>query len=182
MNNLLQRWKELTEVRNKLNQKLVISRECLSMKISNEPNLLLITSKKQSCEEEFVIVNALGENVFAESDQPSDETNIHLSIYQQLEVNCVLQIQTVNNTIVTDYPSKCKNISLPQSEKYIPIIEKESEILQYISDCNAVFMRNHGVIVWGNDIEEVITLLHKIEFQCEYQLKLMMLEMNRSVM
>lgn len=181
MNNLLLKWKELNESRNKMNQKLVITKECFSLKISNDPTLLLITSRKQSSEEEFVVINTLGENVFASSDQPSEEMNLHLLLYQQLNIKCVLQIQTVHNTIIAELFSKSRELQLPQENKIIPILDNENEILQFISECSAVVIKDRGIVAWGNDLEVVQKLLQKIEFQCDYQIKKKLIETNQSV-
>lgn len=169
------------DVKNKMNQKQVVSNECFSMKISNDPTLLLITSKKNACEEEFVIVNTLGENVFQESDLPSNEMKLHLLIYQQLNVNCVLQINTVNSSIVSNLLNEHREFYLPQENKSVPMIENENEILQFISEQNVVFIKNRGIVAWGDELEEVSQMLQKVVFQCEYQLKLMMIESNRTV-
>lgn len=179
MNNLLLKWKELLDVRNKLNQKVVNARECFSLKVSDDPTLILITSRNQSYEEEFVVVNTLGENVFAESDRPSSEVELHTLIYQQTDVHYVLQIQTVNNTIITELIGKNNDIYIEQRK--VPILYHENEILQYLNEYNVVLIKNKGIVAWGNNIEEIMKLIQLVEFQCEYQVKVRMINMNRSV-
>lgn len=181
MNNLLLKWKELSEIRDKLNQKVIVSKECYSLKLSNDPSLLLISSKNQTCEEEFVVINVLGENIFPESDQPSSECMLHTSIYQQLNVNCVLQIQTVHNTIVSELFSKKSEISFQQLDKVIPIAENENEVLNFISEYDAVCIQNKGIVAWGKNVVEVSKMIQLIEFQCECHIKTLMLDVKRSV-
>lgn len=182
MNQLLLKWRELSHVRNKMNRNFGIMKECFSLKISNDPTLLLITSSNRKEEEEFVVINMLGENIFQESDNPSDESLLHILIYQQTNSSYIFQMKTVNNMIISEKFIKNKESYFTQDDFVLPILEDENEILHYISEFNAILIKNKGLVVWGDNIEKLIQSLRNIECLCEYKMKTMLLGTDRTVM
>lgn len=124
----------------------------------------------------------------------SDETDIHLSIYQITRANCVLHSHMLDSLLFADlFPDKefatIKNLELLKGfngiqthelEIHIPIFNNTQDIKNLaekikpaiLSQPNSfgLLLRGHGVYVWGESVEEAKRHLEVFEYIFKYYL------------
>lgn len=134
------------------------------------------------------------ESVTLAGRKSSDETDIHLSIYQATKANCVLHSHMLDSLLFADlFPGKdhailsglellkgFKGIKTHEVEIKIPCFENTQDIynlsLQVIpliednKGCYGLLLRGHGIYVWGESVEEAKRHLEVFEYLFKYYL------------
>lgn len=124
----------------------------------------------------------------------SDETDIHLTIYQITNANCVLHSHILDSLLFADlFPAKpfatiknlellkgFKGIKTHELEINIPIFENTQDIRELaervkpaiLSQPNSygLLLRGHGIYVWGETVEEAKRHLEVFEYIFKYYL------------
>jgi methylthioribulose-1-phosphate dehydratase len=124
----------------------------------------------------------------------SDETDIHLSIYQITKANCVLHSHMLDALLFADlFPGKqfatitnlellkgFKGIKTHELEINIPVFENTQDIRalaetikpSILSQANnyGLLLRGHGIYVWGDSVEEAKRHLEVFEYIFKYYL------------
>lgn len=206
MSLFLEQWKKIADIKCDLAKRdwFYGTSGNLSMKISDDPLLFLVTAdekdKRARCDEEFIVVNDLGQPVFDTVLKPSLETLVHANIYERTEATCVLHVHTVDNNIISELYGDEGKVDLENNEMIhiltnsynenvitVPIIEnaqdmntfKKSYTPYLTKDFGAVLVRNHGITVWGRTPLETKKWLEGLEFLISYKVKLMMIQGHR---
>jgi methylthioribulose-1-phosphate dehydratase len=203
MSLFLEQWKKLANIKCDLAKRdwFYGTSGNLSMKISDDPLLFLVTAdekdKRARCDEEFIVVNNLGEPVFDTVLKPSLETLVHANIYEKTSAACVLHVHTVDNNVISELFGDEGQVELENNEMVhiltssyfenkiiVPIIENAQDMETFkraytpflTKDFGAVLVRNHGITVWGRSPLETKKWLEGIEFLISYKVKLMMIQ------
>ncbi|MEH7454347.1 methylthioribulose 1-phosphate dehydratase [Gottfriedia acidiceleris] len=203
MSLFLEQWKKLANIKCDLAKRdwFYGTSGNLSMKISDDPLLFLVTAdekdKRARCDEEFIVVNNLGEPVFDTVLKPSLETLVHANIYEKTSASCVLHVHTVDNNVISELFGDEGQVELENNEMIhiltssyfehkitVPIIENAQDMETFkhaytpflTKDFGAVLVRNHGITVWGRSPLETKKWLEGIEFLISYKVKLMMIQ------
>lgn len=124
----------------------------------------------------------------------SDETDIHLSIYQITKANCVLHSHMLDALLFADlFPGKqfatikdlellkgFKGITTHELEINIPVFDNTQDIRELaetvkpsiLSQPNSygLLLRGHGIYVWGESVEEAKRHLEVFEYIFKYYL------------
>jgi methylthioribulose-1-phosphate dehydratase len=124
----------------------------------------------------------------------SDETDIHLSLYQITNANCVLHSHILDSLLFADlFYGKpfatienlellkgFKNVSTHDLKIQIPIFENTQDIATLaelikpaiLSQANSygLLLRGHGIYVWGESVEEAKRHLEVFEYIFKYYL------------
>jgi methylthioribulose-1-phosphate dehydratase len=124
----------------------------------------------------------------------SDETDIHLTIYQITNANCVLHSHMLDSLLFADLFSDnnfatiknlellkgFKGIKTHELEINIPIFDNTQDIRNLaetikpaiLSQTNSygLLLRGHGVYVWGDSVEEAKRHLEVFEYIFKYYL------------
>ena len=124
----------------------------------------------------------------------SDETDIHLTIYQITKANCVLHSHILDSLLFADlFPEKqfatiknlellkgFKGIKTHELEINIPIFDNTQDIRTLaetvkpaiLSQPNSygLLLRGHGIYVWGDTVEEAKRHLEVFEYIFKYYL------------
>lgn len=205
MNAFLDKWVKLANVKRELVMKnwFLGTNGNISIKISEDPLLFLVSvneaEKNFSADEEFIVVNDRGEKVFEESEAPSSEVLIHSLLYQHTGAQCILQVHTVDNNVISEIYGDIGEIVFQNKENLslydalntksegalrLPIIKRSKEALTQLElykeyaycDVGAVLVKNHGITVWGRTIEEAKKCLEAMEFLISSHIKLLMMQ------
>ena len=139
--------------------------------------------------------NAYKDAVFDTIAKPSEETLLHLQLYNRdNNINAVIHTHSVNSIAISEeYPKGLtfsqleilkafSGINTHDTSIYIPVFSNQQnisllagEIECYMKDNNqgfAYLIKGHGVYTWGYDINECIQHLEALEYLFEYnQLK-----------
>lgn len=124
----------------------------------------------------------------------SDETDIHLTIYQITKANCVLHSHILDSILFADlFPGKqfatisglellkgFKGIKTHELEINIPIFDNTQDIRSLAEvvkpailsqpDSYGLLLRGHGIYVWGDSVEEAKRHLEVFEYIFKYYL------------
>jgi methylthioribulose-1-phosphate dehydratase len=124
----------------------------------------------------------------------SDETDIHLTIYQITKANCVLHSHMLDALLFADlFPGKqfatiknlellkgFKGIKTHELEINIPVFDNTQDIRQLAETVKpailsqpfsyGLLLRGHGIYVWGSSIEEAKRHLEVFEYIFKYYL------------
>jgi methylthioribulose-1-phosphate dehydratase len=209
MNLFLRKWQDLVNVKRDLSVRnwCLSTRGSLSVKVSEEPLLFLITTegadKRGRCEEELTIVNETGEKVFESESKAPFDTLIHSTIYTRTDAVCVLHVHTVDNNIISEiygdeeevifYPNEMHRMASLDENSIndsvsIPIIENASDVTTLMehyashvqNGIGTLLVRNHGLTVWGPNMREAKKWLEEVEFMMSYRVKLLMIHGEKS--
>jgi methylthioribulose-1-phosphate dehydratase len=200
MNNLLQKWNELANVKDELSARdwFFGTSGNLSIKVSDDPLTFFVSAsgkdKRKRTDEDFVLVNENGNPVGGTNLKPSAETLLHLKIYQKTNAGCCLHVHTVDNNVISElYGEKGKavfsgqeiikalgiweedaQISIPIIRNYAHIPALAEEFSKHIHrDAGAILIRNHGITVWAQNAFEAKKHLEAYEFIFQYHVKLL---------
>ena len=179
----------------------------LSVRVKGPPleksqSIIAITSsgkdKSIHTPEDYILVNMDGSLVLPSNLNPSAETLIHTSIFQQIP-NCqaVFYVHTIPNNLISDlYADQGKvtfmnheiikafdiwkedaSITIPIVENYSSIPKLAEEIIKVIQpEVPGVLIRNHGIYVWGDSNFTAKRHLEAFEFLFEYQMNMYFLK------
>lgn len=200
MSELLNRWTELSDVKEELANRdwFFGTSGNLSIKVSKDPLTFLVSSsgkdKRKITNEDFLLVNDQGKAVEPTALRPSAETLLHLEVYRKTEAGCSLHVHTVDNNVISELYGDMGEITFSgqeiikafgfweeDAEVRIPIIKNHADIPTLAEefsdfvhgDAGAVLIRNHGITVWGKTAFEAKKYLEAWEFLFSYHLKLL---------
>ena len=152
---------------------------------------------KQSLQvENFVSVNTVGElHPHFAGRKSSDETGLHLMIYNKLEAGCVLHSHHVNTILFADLFSEVEAAWLENLELLkglagvtthevrvpIPIFNNTQDISELVKKIEPIFgkyqhlhgflLRGHGLTCWGENFQEAKRHLEVFEYIFSYYLE-----------
>jgi methylthioribulose-1-phosphate dehydratase len=131
---------------------------------------------------------------FYKGRRSSDETDVHLAIYQATDANCVLHSHMLEALWFADmYKGKAfadikglellkgfRGVTTHESIIQIPLFENTQDIeslsnaikpsLKLDSKCFGVILSGHGIYVWGNNVFEAKRHLEVFEYVFKYYL------------
>ncbi|MBS2770617.1 methylthioribulose 1-phosphate dehydratase [Anoxybacteroides rupiense] len=203
MSDLLKKWAELADVKAELASRdwFLGTSGNLSIKVADQPLTFFVTAsgkdKRKQTNDDFLLVDALGNPAEPTHLKPSAETLLHVEIYNKTNAGCVLHVHTIDNNVVSELYGDDGEVIFTGQEMIkafglweedavfrIPIIRNHAhipalaaEFSKHLSaDSGAVLIRNHGITVWGRSSFEAKKFLEACEFLFSYHVKLLMLK------
>lgn len=173
-----------------------------SLRSKTAPEIALVSEsgidKSKFTEENFLPLyyqtRLMHEDFINSGRKSSDETDIHLTIYQITKANCVLHSHIVDALLFADlFPQQSfakltnlellkgfKNIKTHEVEIHVPIFDNTQDIKNLaevikpaiLSQPNnyGLLLRGHGIYVWGESVEEAKRHLEVFEYLFKYYL------------
>lgn len=173
-----------------------------SLRSKTTPEIALVSEsgidKSKFTEDNFLPLyyssRKMHESYTATGRKSSDETDIHLTIYQITKANCVLHSHLLDSLLFADlFPGKqfatikglellkgFKGIKTHELEINIPVFDNTQDIAalaeiikpSILSQPNSygLLLRGHGVYVWGDSVEEAKRHLEVFEYIFKYYL------------
>lgn len=173
-----------------------------SLRSKTNPDIALVSEsgidKSKFTEDNFLPLyyqsREMHEDYKSSGRKSSDETDIHLTIYQITNANCVLHSHILDSLLFADlFPAKpfatiknlellkgFKGIKTHELEINIPIFENTQDIRELaervkpaiLSQPNSygLLLRGHGIYVWGETVEEAKRHLEVFEYIFKYYL------------
>ncbi len=173
-----------------------------SLRSKTNPDIALVSEsgidKSKFTEDNFLPLyyqtREMHEDYKSSGRKSSDETDIHLTIYQITKANCVLHSHILDSLLFADlFPGKqfatisnlellkgFKGIKTHELEINIPIFDNTQDIRglaeivkpAILSQPNSfgLLLRGHGIYVWGESVEEAKRHLEVFEYIFKYYL------------
>ena len=172
-----------------------------SLRSKTSPEIALVSEsgidKSKFTEDNFlplyIETRKLHETVADSGRKSSDETDIHLTIYQITKANCVLHSHIIDSLLFADlFPgpfATIKNLELlkgfkgiktHETEINIPIFDNTQDIRNLAEEVKpailsqpnsyGLLLRGHGIYVWGDSVEEAKRHLEVFEYFFKYYL------------
>ncbi len=173
-----------------------------SLRSKTSPEIALVSEsgidKSRFSEDNFLPLfyqtRTMHESVAHSNRKSSDETDIHLSLYQITDANCVLHSHLLDSLLFADlFQGKefaqikglellkgFRNIKTHELEINIPIFDNTQDIAglaeiikpAILSQKNnyGLLLRGHGIYVWGHSVEEAKRHLEVFEYIFKYYL------------
>jgi len=174
-----------------------------SLRSKTSPEIALVSEsgidKSRFTEDNFLPLyyqtRTMHESVLHSNRKSSDETDIHLSLYQITDANCVLHSHMLDALLFADlFPGKSyaqmkglellkgfRNVKTHDLEINVPIFDNTQDIRALselikpaiLSQENnyGLLLRGHGIYVWGKSVEEAKRHLEVFEYLFKYYLK-----------
>ncbi|MDD2430477.1 MAG: class II aldolase/adducin family protein [Firmicutes bacterium] len=120
---------------------------------------------------DIIEIDSKGKSLSDNSKMPSMEASMHLGIYRgnsncQAIVHAHPLYATIIGTIMEIKPLTYEAAVFCESIDYIPAVSPGSkDLADLVSNTTAqvIVLKNHGVVVWGEDLEECVFRLQVIE-------------------
>ncbi len=173
-----------------------------SLRSKTSPEIALVSEsgidKSRFTEDNFLPLyyktRKMHEDYLESNRKSSDETDIHLTLYQVTNANCVLHSHIVDSLLFADlFPGKefatlsnlellkgFKNVKTHELEINVPIFDNTQDIAtlaevikpSILSQKNnyGLLLRGHGIYVWGESVEEAKRHLEVFEYLFKYYL------------
>ena len=173
-----------------------------SLRSKTTPEIALVSEsgidKSKFTEENFLPLyisnREMHEDYKPSGRKSSDETDIHLTIYQITKANCVLHSHLLDSLLFADlFPGKqfatikdlellkgFKGVKTHELEINIPVFDNTQDIRalaeivkpSILSQPNSygLLLRGHGIYVWGDSVEEAKRHLEVFEYIFKYYL------------
>lgn len=173
-----------------------------SLRSKTSPEIALISEsgidKSQFTEENFlplyITSREMHEDYKPSGRKSSDETDIHLTIYQITKASCVLHSHMLDSLLFADlFPGKpfatikdlellkgFKGINTHELEINIPVFDNTQDIRSLAETIKpsilsqpssyGILLRGHGVYVWGDSVQEAKRHLEVFEYIFKYYL------------
>ncbi|MBB5323916.1 methylthioribulose-1-phosphate dehydratase [Anoxybacillus tepidamans] len=197
------KWAELADVKKELAARdwFFATSGNLSIKVTDDPLTFFVTAsgkdKRKQTDEDFLLVDALGQPAEATHLKPSAETLLHVEIYKKTKAGCALHVHTIDNNVISELYGDDGEVVFTGQEIIkafglweedavfrIPIIRNHAHIPTLAAefskhaheDAGAVLIRNHGITVWGRNAFEAKKFLEACEFLFSYHVKLLQLK------
>lgn len=153
----------------------------ISYRINDEEILITPTGKaKARLQPEDMAVITIQNQI--KSGHPSSECLMHLSIYQQCAAaRCVIHAHppkaiawTIARPDLTELPSNCLS-ELILATGRVPIVPYSRPGTQamgdmltpYLPDCRIMLLARHGALTWGEDLQETLNGMERLEHTAE---------------
>jgi L-fuculose-phosphate aldolase len=132
---------------------------------------ILITPHKKSLgflsEQDILTIDGSG-TVLDGAGKPSLETEMHCALYRETDSNAVVHLHPpcINSLVSNDVPLRLDTFetrltigtSIPVLEQDTPITTDIAELVDAFKTANLVFLKNHGVVAVGDDLQEAFAL------------------------
>jgi methylthioribulose-1-phosphate dehydratase len=173
-----------------------------SLRSKTTPEIALVSEsgidKSKFSEDNFLPIyystREMHEKYKSTGRKSSDETDIHLTIYQITKANCVLHSHILDSILFADlFPGKkfatisnlellkgFKGVKTHELEINIPLFDNTQDIRSLAEtikpailsqpDSYGLLLRGHGVYVWGDSVEEAKRHLEVFEYIFKYYL------------
>ncbi|NOT80964.1 MAG: methylthioribulose 1-phosphate dehydratase [Bacteriovoracaceae bacterium] len=173
-----------------------------SLRSKTSPEIALVSEsgidKSQFTEDNFLplyyATRKMHESFSGSQRKSSDETDIHLTIYQITKANCVLHSHMLDSLLFSDLFSNedfatikdlellkgFKGVKTHELEIKIPIFDNTQDIAKLAEQIKpallaqtnnyGLLLRGHGVYVWGDSVEEAKRHLEVFEYIFKYYL------------
>lgn len=173
-----------------------------SLRSKTTPEIALVSEsgidKSKFSEDNFLPIyystREMHENYKSTGRKSSDETDIHLTIYQITKANCVLHSHILDSLLFADlFPGKqfatisnlellkgFKGVKTHELEINIPLFDNTQDIRSLAETIKpailsqpasyGLLLRGHGVYVWGDSVEEAKRHLEVFEYIFKYYL------------
>ncbi len=182
---------KLIQLGQRLDQKNLLSSfdGNLSYKISEDRYLIT----KSGCMKgfltayDFVVIDSAGQKVSGEPEaQPSSETVMHLEIYKHQKLaKSVFHAHPPTSIAFSVAHNKAKEFPLNFTSELIlalgqvPIVDYQrpgtkkmgEALVPFLSDSKVMILKYHGVVSWGESIEEAYRGVERLEHAAEIYLK-----------
>ncbi len=174
-----------------------------SLRSKTSPEIALVSEsgidKSSFTEDNFLPLyyqtRKMHESILSSNRKSSDETDIHLSLYQITDANCVLHSHLLDSLLFADlFPGLefaqikglellkgFRNVKTHDLEINIPIFDNTQNIAELaervkpaiLSQKNnyGLLLRGHGIYVWGKSVEEAKRHLEVFEYIFKYYLQ-----------
>lgn len=171
-----------------------------SLRSKTSPNMAMVSEsgidKSKFTEDNFIPVNYQTREMDPEykslGKKSSDETDIHLSIYQITDANCVLHSHMLDALLFADLFGKedfaiikdlellkaFKGVKTHEVEIKIPMFENTQDIRALSETVKPAIMsspnnyglilKGHGIYIWGTSVEEAKKHLEVFEYLFKY--------------
>lgn len=173
-----------------------------SLRSKTTPEIALVSEsgidKSKFTEDNFIPVHyterKMVDSYALSGRKSSDETDIHLTIYQITKANCVLHSHMLDALLFADlFPGKqfatikhlellkgFKGIKTHELEINIPVFDNTQDIRELAETVKpsilsqpfsyGLLLRGHGIYVWGESVEEAKRHLEVFEYIFKYYL------------
>jgi L-fuculose-phosphate aldolase len=134
-----------------------------------------LVSKGFMTPEQLLVMNLAGEVIRGEGF-PTTETPMHLGLYREREdIGGVVHAHPPLATAFTIAGKPLDDHLIPEAVIFlgeIPLVpfhlpgspELSESVIPYLELYDAVLLENHGVLCWGNDLEQAYHRLETVEF------------------
>jgi len=173
-----------------------------SIRSKTSPEIAMVSEsgidKSQFTEDNFLplyyAIRKMHESFGGSQRKSSDETDIHLTIYQITKANCVLHSHMLDSLLFADLFSNedfatikglellkgFRGVNTHELEIKIPIFDNTQDIAKLAEQIKpallaqtnnyGLLLRGHGVYVWGDSVEEAKRHLEVFEYIFKYYL------------
>lgn len=142
-----------------------------NISVRNEDGTILITPHKKSLgfisDRDILTVDSTG-NLLDGEGKPSMETEMHCALYRETESNAVVHLHPpcINSLVSKDIPLQLDNFetrlilgtSISVLEQDTPIVTDTDVLVSAFETANLVFLKNHGIVSVGDDLQEAFAL------------------------
>jgi L-fuculose-phosphate aldolase len=147
-----------------------------NISVKDEDHNILITPHKSSLgfisERDILTVDVSGKLIDG-MGEPSMEAKMHCALYRETEANAVVHLHPpfINSLVSNDVPLRLDTFetrlilgnSIPVLEQETPITTDIDELVSAFGTANLVFLKHHGVVAVGDDLQEAFALVDVAE-------------------
>jgi L-fuculose-phosphate aldolase len=141
-----------------------------------EDGSILITPHRKSLgfisDQDILTIDGTG-NLLEGEGKPSMEREMHCALYGATESNAVVHLHPpcINSLVSKDVPLQLDifetrlilGTSIPILEQDTPIVTDTEALVTAFETANLVFLKNHGVVAVGDDLQEAFALVDVAE-------------------
>ena len=162
----------------------------LSVRVPGEPEYIAVSAsgldKGRMNPGDFILVDAQGRPISPDTRKPSDETSLHLAVYQATGTACVCHGHPPHAVALSLDAGGAIPISGIEMQKAfagtsthlcahrMPVIDNSQDMAELSAralaarnpDVPAVIVRGHGVYAWGRTVAEAGRHLETVEWLC----------------
>jgi L-fuculose-phosphate aldolase len=142
-----------------------------NISVRKEDGTILITPHKKSLgfisDQDILTVDSAG-NLLEGEGKPSMETEMHCALYRETESNAVVHLHPpcINSLVSKDAPLQLDSFetrltlgtAVPVLEQDAPIVVDIDALVNAFETANLVFLKNHGIVAVGDDLQEAFAL------------------------
>jgi L-fuculose-phosphate aldolase len=142
-----------------------------NISVKQEDGTILITPHKKSLgfisEHDILTVDSEG-NVIEGAGEPSLEREMHCALYRETESKAVVHLHPpcINALVSAGVPPRLVTFetkltlgtSIPVLEQETPITTDIPALVDAFKTANLVFLKNHGIVAVGDDLQEAFAL------------------------
>ncbi len=146
-----------------------------------EPDVFIISAggtNLGNLQNEEIIRCQIGKEACEGTVRPSMETGLHRGIYRNCrEAKAIIHSQPFYSTVVACSDMPIRTDFLPETMAYLEKIERvpyhhagSRELAEATAglarNSRVILLNNHGVVCWGNSLDEALLLTQTLEFCC----------------